>query len=514
MAAEAIIKPLDPSKTTIILGPPGTGKTTTLLNIVEEAMVSGVSPKDIAFISFTKKAADEGKDRAMHRFGLPETEFPHFRTLHSMAFKFLGMRRDQTFGWTHLKELGKKLGMDFKGRGQLTDDTEVYGMNTSDRMLFLEGLSRNCLEPLQTVWQRAAEDAINWWELDRFAKSLKIFKEANMLLDFTDMLEGFMAIGLSQMPKLKLLVIDEAQDLSPLQWQCVDMLAANSEQVYVGGDDRQGIFQWAGSSTEHFISLPGTVRVLEQSHRIPQEVHKIAESIAARISNKRPVSWKPRDAVGAVNYYTSVDEIDMDNGSWLLLARNGYFLNDLENYCLAQGYSFNSISRDPLKSQALDALKIWESLRKGYEVTASQMLDVAKFMTPREIARELVEKLKNEEEDAPHSMGELRKSGLHTDIPWWQAMPRISPTERDYFRAVLRRKEPLLRKPRIKLSTIHASKGGEADHVVLVSDCSYRTYQNMTADEDPEHRVWYVGATRCLSSLNIISPKTNLAYII
>ena len=65
----------------IILGPPGTGKTTTLLNIVEGSLKRGVPPEKIAYLAFTRKAANEAQERAMVQFGFDADRFPFFRTL-------------------------------------------------------------------------------------------------------------------------------------------------------------------------------------------------------------------------------------------------------------------------------------------------------------------------------------------------------------------------------------------------------------------------------------------------
>lgn len=70
--------------------PPGTGKTKTLLDIVERELKENCTPEDIAFLTFTKKARVEAITRATKLLKVDAQKFEYFKTLHSIAWKVGG----------------------------------------------------------------------------------------------------------------------------------------------------------------------------------------------------------------------------------------------------------------------------------------------------------------------------------------------------------------------------------------------------------------------------------------
>ena len=93
---------------TIVLGPPGTGKTHTLLNKVDDYLKE-TDPDKVGYFAFTKKAANEAKERAIDKFNFTEDDLPYFRTLHSLAFRRLGINKENVMQRRHYEDLGKKI---------------------------------------------------------------------------------------------------------------------------------------------------------------------------------------------------------------------------------------------------------------------------------------------------------------------------------------------------------------------------------------------------------------------
>ena len=99
---------------TTIFGPPGTGKTTTLINLVKDKIKDGMDPTKIAFMSFSRKAANEAKDRAISELNLNTDQMIYFRTLHSLAFSWLGLDSKRVFKGADYNELGRLVGLEFR----------------------------------------------------------------------------------------------------------------------------------------------------------------------------------------------------------------------------------------------------------------------------------------------------------------------------------------------------------------------------------------------------------------
>lgn len=491
----------------LVLGGPGCGKTTRLLEIVQRELANGVAPHEIAFVTFTRAAANEAGERASAKFNLGEKDLPWFRTIHSLAYARLGVQRDEIMGPRDWREFGELVGETLTGHYDTTDNPgEWAGRELGDQLLRIVDFAATTLQPLDATW-RSLNEPVDWWRLKRFADSFALYKADTGKFDFTDLLMMYIKEG-EPLDKIKVAVIDEGQDLTAAQWQAVRRAFQNAERVYVGGDDDQAIYHWAGADVEQFLTLTDTPTVLEVSHRLPRKIHALSLQIASRISKRYVKNFQPSDREGIVEHHQHIHSVDISApGSWLLLARNNYMLGSLEAMVRDRGIPYVRRGRPSVVAGDVRVIQLWEKIRvAGPETTLSAA--ESRALCKDGFGLKVLPQMR---EMSRYTLADLGLSE-HRDKFWYDALVGISERQREFYRTCLRRGEKLTKPPRIRIETIHGVKGAEAENVALMTDMSAKTARGYDASPDAEHRVFYVGATRAKSALHIIQPQSDLYY--
>ena len=493
----------------LILGGPGCGKTTRLLGIMEEELARGVAPERLAFVSFTRKAVAEATERACERFNLTPRALPYFRTVHSLAYRLLGVARGEIMQHRNWAELGAALGYEFSRHAVLEDGLAPAGRERGDLLRFLDGLARaRCVGAEEQL--RESREEVTPQEFARYRAALAGYKREAVMMDFTDLLERYVAEGAPA--PVEVAIIDEAQDLSRLQWRMLKRAFGGVARRYVGGDDDQAIFRWSGADIDTFLALRGEREVLGTTHRLPRHLYSYSQLLVSRLSQRYEKSAKPRAEAGALHRIATFEQAPVAaGGTWMLLARNSFYLAPIKEWLHGEGLPYATAAGSSINPGHLRAIGAWERLRRGEAVTVAAAREVYEYLPG--VARGF-KALPGLEDEAPVTLPELRAryGAPATSAPWHDALAAIPLRDRTYYRAVKRRGEPLGRTPRIYVGTIHSVKGGEAENVVLLPNLTQRTWDDYTRDADDEHRTFYVGATRAKQALYIAAPTTTRSY--
>jgi len=505
------------SKVKVIFGPPGTGKTTTLLNILDSELHAGVPASRIAFVSFTRKAANEARERAAAKFSLSMKDFLYFRTIHSLAYKRLSLRPGDVMQRSDWDEIGERVGCEFSGDYDLQEGVDQLRSQEGDRVLALIGLAR----ARQLHWSQGYDHQVFRGERmfrERYleiAKAVEEYKHARSLVDFTDMLEY--ALERTLPLDIDVAVIDEAQDLSALQWEVCNHLFANAKRVYIAGDDDQAIYRWAGADVRRFQGLRYDERqVLDKSYRLPAAVYREACSILGEIRERVPKTWAPRDDEGVVKVIAAPQYTPVGNGEeWLVLARTRFLVKQVSARLFHKGIPCTVFGRSTVVEKHVTAMHVWAALQNREFIAADQVRALYECMTdvPEDFDYHALPK----KQLYSHALL-TEKYGLRVPLraEWASALGGIPYSQCHYYERCIDNGYDLAARPRIQLNTIHAVKGGECDNVLLMTDITPQQATAMsrpsTEESDDLHRVFYVGATRARRSLYVSRSATSHEY--
>jgi DNA helicase-2/ATP-dependent DNA helicase PcrA len=348
--------------------------------------------------------------------------------------------------------------------------------------------------------------------LRHFAESYRKFKEEIGKIDFADQIERFLRAD--EPLDIDVLFVDEAQDLSRVQWRVVDLLSRSASKVYIAGDDKQSIYEFSGGDPEALINRDGERIVLGTCYRLPDRILAFAENVASRISSKTPYTVTPSVTGGEVTTIHNIRNLDLSKGTWLFLSRNRAYLEYFEAEVLKLGYLFKSLGSDAIPTDLLGSIAAWRKICSGGSITGSEAKTLYGKYLPTGVAvsRGFKKVMQQAHDDDEFDFEDLRDEyGLLTQSPWDQIFPVGSNLRARIIAADKR--DGLADADRIEITTIHSTKGREADNVVVLPDMTWTTFTAFQNNPDTEHRTFYVAASRAKERLFLHQPLTENHYV-
>lgn len=464
----------------VVIGPPGTGKTAYLVKTIR-VHHDEVDPSYVLFCSHTRAAALEARSRwAGSGFG-GRTDI---QTLHSFCFGQIKAGRAQTVDDQKLEPFLEEFGMDLSEGGE--------------GKKYLEFISRAGAlgEDPVTLYESAYDAPGSHGHFQAFLTSYKAWKKEFGYLDFNDMLLKYLAIALPRVG-LTLLAMDEAQDLTPLQWLVVRKILDFNPgcRAVIVGDPDQSIYEYQGAMAkgmeEFLISQKAEPTILSQSYRVPILVHDLAQKVIRRVADRIDVQYAPRQYEGHVRHYPDsgfvAGNIDVKKDS-LVLYSDKFIRETVEEELQAQlvPYTVTSGMPGPLDTRAGKALKAAAVYREAFESTSRDRIEASLYVIKAGLNEHGLQVWNSISADA------VIQRLLHRDLSFLK-VPHV---HYDYLLRV-----DLEQDVKVRLSTLHGSKGSEATDVHLITDQSRSAIDYGFSNPSAAHRLFYVGITRAKERL-------------
>ena len=279
-----------------IYGPPGTGKTTRLVEIATTAIKNGINPEDVGYFAFTNVAADEAKERISASLNIEQSRFGNFSTLHSLATRMGGNEGKELCQKEHLQLFDKNISTreEWLRAGDASSIVvrpihpvlSEYSimLNRKDKTPKFTDQSYDKAESLLSQYYGPIVNRDNVLAYaEKYYIEYEKFKKDKNLADFNDVVSCVAkdSFPVEKIPTFELLIVDEAQDLSALQWDLVTKLSKHARQTILAGDDDQAIMESFGAAPELFNNFQTTEpdEVLPISYRLPKNIKNFIDKL-------------------------------------------------------------------------------------------------------------------------------------------------------------------------------------------------------------------------------------------
>ena len=595
-----------------IVGGPGCGKTYKVIKILKNYFNSGLQPNQVLMIGFAKATVNTLKERAMDELNFSENQANRIKTIHKYC-KDIACHGWDIFNNVAKRDFLKKLKTDEDSWVMLDtdkdkqnneiDDVAMWDEKTDLKVALIFQLinfarhKRNKLtdpitgKPVFDVnrWTKMSIDAILAFHSDhndfKFSKiqrheikycykNFLLFKKHNSMIDFEDMLEKSLVENI-HFPEYKGVIVDEVQDLTPLEWKVVAKLGKTTEELFLVGDDDQAIYGWKGANVKIFQKWSCQEKhhtFLKKTHRLPVKIYDLAQKIIKDIKPEHRIGGKNREEYypcskechnkinqpGIIQTLYDTEEfneiIDIDSNA-IMCARSRKQIYQYGRYLKDRGIIWKEKDKNPEGGGAIkssfpktprDIIKSWDTLKIGTGVNGKEVRTLIERFKPGLVQRGKKGALTHpdtcpdefKDPDQLFTFKDLsEKYFILADInkPWFDVFnftttrkkEKKKPnalfdddTDFNNYLKICYDNDSTLNKTDIIVSTIHGVKGMQRKKVIISSDWGYsfkNYYSGLMVLEEEELRICYVGITRAQEELYILdngNHKTKFPYLI
>jgi DNA helicase-2/ATP-dependent DNA helicase PcrA len=526
----------DDAHVTRLFGGPGSGKTTALLDRVEERLDSGVEVKDLLLVSYTRAAAAEVRERLAERLDrTPRSLRGNVCTMHSKAYDLLNLSRGDVVGEDHKEAFCEEYGIEYedeyKSGSRRTARSTALGNKIIATSQWLQRTRRDVADwydvPFQWDKERVrlppdidenAQEGNKYtptWPSDDDRTSVpetirawRAYKGQEGVVGFADMLERVKERSL--LPNVNHLVIDEFQDITKLQYDVYEAWKPHMENVLIAGDDDQVVYSWQGADPQLLLQEGGENVILENSYRLPSKILRVVQRAVSHIDERQEKNLAPRTEGGEVELIRDPSFFDLarnvqatvdGEGSVMVLFRARYQMFDFIDEFVGMGIPFQVMTDGRMWTDRLaDYVSAIESIEADEPIDGLEARRLADMLVDSAFSsneRDELFSLIDDREEAAES-DDLRDLSVGPD-----EVRDIAPfvpgpgSAADMLRKVTSVQEKSLRAyfvgeyrdvphDRVRVGTIHSAKGREADHVFVGTDLTEKVVEQMSAAADPE----------------------------
>lgn len=384
-----------------VIGAPGTGKTTRVVGNPELDLdglfIENLEDYDIdeqMIVTYTNSGVDEAADRLKRMLngkgGRPK--YPKYKieervtTIHSQCYHTLDIDQEQVVDYWKKKKFCDKYDLKFSGTDD-EDDIMAADTDAGNALFNIYGWLKSNMIPLEehekcpAPWEHSQDPQ---WLMEEW----EAYKAENNYIGFSDMIERVVELGYDQLSNLgwgklfpqgggdememfeqarldtqrepelirgkgafvdtRVLYVDEVQDLTPLQWAWYLLQKLVAEEVYIGGDDDQTIYGWAGANPNFMLDEEGDFEVLETTYRIPREIWEECNGVIHQVDKRQEKEVEPNGDGGEVVHMHNPSARQVlqyaQEGTVMILLRARYHIDEFTDKLHSHGIPYDNMS--------------------------------------------------------------------------------------------------------------------------------------------------------------------------